>query len=691
MKNVYETAEKLLRHNRTKLVIGAKVRPQWIDGGARFWYSTEDKRTFVVDPAAGTREPYEPVVEPANPLEVPSPDGKSVVFLRDFNLWVRSEGAERQLTFDGSADAEYAANLDYLMRSRLAKTFGLPHMPPVVAWSPDSTKVLSHRTNQRGVRKVHLIDSLPNGGGASELVTVRAPFPNDEVLPVAEMVVIDVASGIVVRADADPLAMSVISPITQRWAWWAADAVYYLNRTRDMHELSLHRLDPSTGEVTRMLAESGETRVDPAQEMTQRPMVHVLSDGNEVLWYSQRDGWGHLYLYEKGDLRHQLTSGEWAVQQILRVDEDARVVYFVASGFVAEDPYRRSVCRVGFDGSGFRRITDDDFDHVVRISENEAYFVDSASTVDTPPVIVVRDWDGTVLVELERADISRLLATGWTLPVPFKVKADDGVTDIYGKLHLPHDFDPAKRYPVLDHPYPSPHHRRGSAAFDPGFDYLDADAIAALGFVVMAVDGRGTGGRDKAFHDASYGRVSDLHLVDHVAALRQLAQTRPWMDLDRAGAFGISGGGHATVRAMLDFPEVFKVGVAEAGNHDNRYYIAGWSETYDGPVGAADYGRASNVDIADRLRGKLLLVHGGMDDNVSPQLTLRLVERLIQLDKDFEMLVVPGAEHLFFGYEHHINRRKWDFLMRHLLGVEPPSYRLTPVPVDFEAIAEIFD
>ncbi|WP_163511728.1 S9 family peptidase [Fodinicola acaciae] len=687
----YETAEKLLRHNRTKLVVGAKVRPQWIDGGARFWYSTEDDRTYVVDPAAGTREPYEPEAQVSDPLEIRSPDGKSVVFLRDFNLWTRSGGEERQLTFDGDADAEYAANLDYMMRSRLAHKLGLAHLPPAVSWSPDSTRVLTHRTNQRGVRETHLIDALPDGGGASELVTVRTPFPGDETLPVAELVVIEVATGRVKRADAEPLAMPVISPVTQRWAWWSADAAYYLSRTRDMHELSLHRLDPSTGAVTRILAETGKTRVDPAQGMTQRPMVYVFSHGKELLWYSQRDGWGHLYLYEKGEVRHQVTSGEWAVQEILRVDEDARAVYFLASGLVADDPYRRSVCRIGLDGTGFRRIVDDDFDHVVTVSKNERYFVDSASTVDTPPVIVVRDWDGNVLVEVERADISKLLATGWTPPVPFVVKADDGVTDIFGKLHLPHDFDPATSYPVVDHPYPSPHHRRCSASFDPGFEYLDADAIAALGFVVMAVDGRGTGGRDKAFQDASYGRISDLHLVDHVAALRQLAATRPWMDLDRVGAFGLSGGGHATVRAMLDFPDVFKVGVAEAGNHDNRFYLAGWAETYDGPVGEADYGRASNVDIADRLEGKLLLVHGGMDDNVSPQLTLRLVERLIQLDKDFEMLIVPGAEHLFFGYEHYINRRKWDFLVRHLHGVEPPAYRLTPVPVDFDAIAALFD
>jgi len=293
--------------------------------------------------------------------------------------------------------------------------------------------------------------------------------------------------------------------------------------------------------------------------MTEPPIVLVLAD--EVLWYSQRDGWGHLYRYDlrTGALLGKVTSGQWAVRQILRVDEAERVVYFTASGLVEEDPYRRTVCRVGLDGSGFAKVTDDELDHIVTMPDNQEYFIDSASTVDTPPVSRARDWAGRVLAELERADISKLIATGWTPPERFRVKAADGVTDIYGVLYRPRGFNPAQRYPVVDSVYPGPNVTRVAPCFDPGGMGLDAEPIAALGFVVVAMDGRGTPGRSKAFHDASYGHLADAGcLADHVAALRQLAQTHPWMDLDRVGAVGHSGGGFATVRAMLDYPEMYK-------------------------------------------------------------------------------------------------------------------------------------
>lgn len=686
----YQAAEQLLRHNRAKLVRGRKVSPQWIDGGARFWYRM-DGRCFLVDPAAGTRTETEAIEEAqGNFLEPESPDSKHTIFVEGHDLWVRSaDGQEKALTTDGAPDYEYGAS-PFVPRVLLDK-LGLPGLPPAVAWSPDSTRVLTHRTDLRGVRQTHLVTA---DGGAPRLITQRYAFPGDERLPVGELVVIDVESGTAVPARTEPLPIPLLSPITTRWAWWAEDssAVYYLQQSRDVRTLELRRLDPATGEVRTLVGETGKTRVEPAQTQAQRPMVRVLSGGREVLWYSQRDGWGHLYLYENGELRGQVTSGQWAVQEILHVDEAARLVYFTASGLVADDPYRRSVCRAGLDGSGFARITDDDLDHVVTVAQNAAYFIDSASTTGTPPVITVRAWDGRVIVELERADISGLTATGWTPPERFRVKAADGVTDIYGVLYLPHGFDPTRSYPVIDHPYPGPQMYRVSPSFDSGILGADAEAAAALGFVVVAVDGRGTPGRDKAFHDYSYANYQVAGgMEDHVAALRQLAETRPWMDLDRVGVFGLSGGGYATVRAMADFPDVYKVGVTEAGNHDNRFYHAWWAETYDGPASEEDYARSANVEVADRIVGKLMLVHGGSDDNVHPHLTLRLADRLIAADKDFDLLIVPGAEHAFLGYEHYVSRRRWDFLVRHLMGVEPPEgYRLTPAPLDMEVIAELF-
>ncbi|MCB5177983.1 S9 family peptidase [Streptomyces antimicrobicus] len=751
----YQAAEQLLRRPARpgELVVGDKIRPQWIDGGTRFWYAVNNgagKRFVLVDPAAGTREPAfdhgrlaaalatasgQPVdpealpftgivldgdgvefdafgaywrcdrtdytcapaefTPPGNPLEVPSPDGKTAVYRHGHDLWARSltDGRQWALTSDGAADHAYGPGPDCTSNTTLLRKIGLPHLPPAVSWSPDSTKVLAHRTDEREVRRTHLVEARPADGGAPLTRTQRYAYPGDEAVPLAELVVLDVATGAVVRAQGEPLLMSQMSPITTRWAWWAPDgsAVYYLARPRDLRTLSLHRLDPHTGEVTTVLSESGSTRVEPNQWAYEPPIVRVLTD--EVLWYSQRDGWGHLYRYDlrTGRLLGQVTSGEWAVRQILHVDEDERVVHFTAVGLVAEDPYRRTVCTAALDGSGFTRLTDDALDHVVTVAPRQDYFIDSASTVDTPPVTTVRDWTGRVVAELERADISKLTATGWSAPERFRVKAADGVTDLYGVLHHPRGFDPAGRYPVVDNLYPGPQVTRVAPSFDPGGMGLDAEPLAALGFAVIALDGRGTPGRSKAFHDASSGALARAgHLDDHVAALRQLAATRPWMDLDRVGVLGHSGGGFAAARAMLDHPEVYKAGVALAGSHDARYFNQGFVETYDGADNPEAWARTSNTDLADRLQGKLLLVHGEMDDQVHPHLTLRLADRLIAADKDFELLIVPGAEHTFLDCLAYVRGRSWDFLVRELKGVQPPAHRPAPIAVTAEVLAELF-
>lgn len=752
----YQTAERLLRHHRKELALSDKVTPRWIEDGTRFWYTVntpQGKRYVLVDPAAGSRrdafdherlatalatasgqdvdttalpfpaiQPTADAVEfdafgehwrcrlddyvcekgegdaPGNPLEVPAPDRKHAVYRAGHDLRARSLDGARDwaLTSDGTEDQDYGANPDYLMYSTLLTKLGLPHLPPALAWSPDSTRVLTHRTDQRGVRRTHLLRAAPADGGEPTLLSPRFAVPGDEHIPLAEFVVLDVATGSVTAARAEPVPMSMMSPIFQKWAWWAEDgsAVHYLNRTRDAHTLSLHRLDAVSGEVETLVAESGPTRVDPAQQQLHAPMVKVLSQGKEVLWYSQRDGWGHLYLLaaRTGEVIAQVTSGAWNVEEILHVDERERVVHFVASGLIEDDPYRRTVCTAGLDGSGFARLTDDGLDHVVTVAPNGAYFIDSASTPDTAPVITARGWTGSVLVELERADISRLEAAGWSRPERFRVTSADGKADIYGLLYLPHGFDPARRYPVIDTPYGLPTAGRVSPSFDPGYYGYEAEALAALGFVVLAVDGQGSPGRSKAFSDAAYGNLGDAcGLADHVAALRELAATRPWMDLDRVGVTGMSSGGYAAARALLRYPEVFKAGVAESGMHDFRHLEPGLAEAYHGPYDAEAYASLSNIEIADRLTGKLLLIHGGLDDRVPPQVTLRLAERLIAHGKDFDLLVVPDADHIYFGYEHYVTQRKWDFLVRHLLNAEPPTdYRIPPVPIDMEALAELF-
>ncbi|MFD9703021.1 DPP IV N-terminal domain-containing protein [Lentzea sp. NPDC059081] len=695
----YQAAEQLLRRTARpgELVVGDKVRPQWIDGGARFWYQVrdgDDRRFVVVDPAAGTRTPdFDPtpfLPSFGNPLEVRSPDGKTAVSRRGNDLWARSGDREWALTTDGAEAHGYGYGPDAMSYQTLMRKFGLPHMPPALAWSPDSAKVLAHRTDERDVRQTYLTESRPADGSAPSVRVQHYAYPGDEHLPLAELVVFNVSEGTTVHAQCDPLLMPEFSPIMAGWAWWAPDSstVYFLRRTRDQHTLTLNRMDAVTGEVRVVVSETGPGRMSPNQFMYGLPLVHVLDD--EVLWFSQRDGWGHLYRYDlhTGELLNQVTAGEWLVREILHVADD--VVYFTASGLVPEDPYRRTVCRVSLDGTGFAIVTSDSLDHVVTVSPDGRCFVDSASTVDTPPVTCVRDWSGRELVSVERADITRLLATGWTAPERFRVKAADGVTDIYGILYKPRGFDPSRRYAVVDSVYPGPQVTRVDPCFDPGGMGLDAEPLAALGFVVVALDGRGTPGRSKAFLDESYGNLSDAGcLEDHVAALHQLAEARPWMDLDRVGVMGHSGGGFAAGRAMLAFPDTFHAGVALSGSHDARFVALGWAEACDGADNPDAWARASNIELADQLRGKLLLIHGELDDTNHPDHTLRLADALIDAGKDFELLVVPGAEHLFIDRLAYVRTRCWDFLVRTLMGVEPPAYRPAPIVIDPEVLGEM--
>jgi dipeptidyl-peptidase-4 len=749
----YERAEKLLLFSRSKLVGGASVKPVWIEAGARFWYRADGPdghAFFVVEPARASREPAfdhhrlaaalqaasgEPVdaavlpfkaielsgdavefdafgshwrcdlgaygcrkVEDhprANPMEVKSPDGKWAVSRRGYDLWIRSlaTGEERALTSDGVSDHAYASQPDCLSFGAMMRKVGAPHLPPLVSWSPDSRHVVTHRLDQRDLRLSHLIESSPSNGGPPVLHSYRYAIPGDEAVAMAELVVFGAETGAAVTAKTDPLLMWIMSPFMSGDVWWSKDgaSIYFIEQPRDLKTLRLKRLDPKTGEVGTLIEETGEGYLHANQVMGARPIVRVLADGARALWYSQRDGWGHLYLYDtrSGALLNQVTSGAWAVQEILHVDEAAGVVHFVASGLVESDVYRRQVCRVGLDGQRFARLSDDDLDHVATVSPDGSYYVDSVSAADAPPVSRVCDWTGAVLVELERADVSKLLETGWTLPERFCVKAADGVTDIYGVLHRPHGFDSTQRYPVIDSPYPGPQHGRVNSSFTDRIEY-DVESVAALGFVVVALDGRGTPGRSKAFLDQALGHFDSAGFMeDHVAAIQQLAQTRPWMDLDRVGIFGLSGGGFATVRALCAYPEFFKVGVSSCGNHDQRLYQASWAETHIGPLAEHRdaYLKASNVDIAGQLQGKLLLIHGEMDDNVHPHLTMRLVDRLIAANKDFDLLIVPGAEHAFLGYLGYVYRRRWDFLVRHLKGVEPPAgYRVAEPTADLSML-----
>jgi dipeptidyl aminopeptidase/acylaminoacyl peptidase len=411
----------------------------------------------------------------------------------------------------------------------------------------------------------------------------------------------------------------------------------------------------------------------------------VLPASNEVIWFSQRDDWGHLYLYDltTGALKRRITSGEGNVDQIRRIDERTRTIYFVGNGKErGRDPYFRHFYRIRMDGTGQTLLTPEDADHDITLSPSGQYFIDIYSRPDVPQVSVARDLDGKKLVTLETADISRLRAIGWKPPMPITVKARDGKTDLYGLLYAPTNLDPKKKYPIINNLYPGPQTGSvGTRSFGPARG--DAQALAELGFVVVQIDGMGTPWRSKTFQDAYFGKMGDNTLPDQVAGMKELARRFPWIDIDRAGIYGHSGGGFAAAGAMFRYPDFFKVGVSQAGNHDNRVYEDDWGERYQGllvrtPDGSDNYAAEANQLLVKNLKGKLLLAHGTLDDNVPPNNTLLVVDALIAANKDFDLILFPNRRH-GFGSEAYMVRRRWDYFVKNLLGVEPPKeYEIKP-------------
>jgi len=614
------------------------------------------------------------------PPEAPSPDGRLIAFIRDDNLWVRevAGGTEKQLTTDGVKDYGYATdNAGWTKSDR-----------PVVSWSPDSKKVMTFQQDQREVGEMYLVETKV---GHPVLQAWKYPLPGDKVVTMIEWVVIHLDGPRIVRLKMPPdqHRSTFTDDIKSRIGGledvqWSPDGsrIVLVSTSRD-HKQELVRLaDPETGDVRDVFEEKVETDFESGDG---RANWRFLGASNEIIWFSERDNWGHLYLYdlETGRLKNQITSGEGPVAQLLQVDEKNRKIVFIGLGREkGRDPYFRHLYSVGFDGGNLRLLTPEDADHQVSLSPSGLFFIDSYSKPDVPPISVVRDIEGKLLLTLEKADISALLATEWKPPTPFTVKARDGVSDLYGLMFRPTNFDPGKKYPIINNIYPGP--QSGSVrsrSFLPASG--DAQSLAELGFIVIQLDGMGTPGRSKAFHDAYYGNMGDNTLPDQVAGMKELAGRYPWIDIDRAGIYGHSGGGYATCDAMFRYPDFFKVGVSQAGNHDNRGYEDDWGEKWQGllvskPDGSSNYDSQANQNFAKKLKGKLLLAHGTMDSNVPPYNTLLVVDELIKANRDFDLILFPNRSH-GFGNEPYMVRRRWDYFVRYLLGAEPPSeYELKP-------------
>jgi dipeptidyl-peptidase 4 len=689
----YAHAEQFLNYNTTPLALRSGVRPTWLRGPNedRFWYVVTTERgneSFLVDAARRTRvmcdlpeckqaEASHGRAASARPpvhTDAPSPNGKKTAFIRDWNLWIRdvASGKETPLTTDGVKDFGYATDNAGWTRSDR----------PIVVWSPDSKKLATFQQDQRGAGEMYLVDTRV---GHPKLEAWKYPLPGDATVTMIHRVVIDVDSARVIRFRMPPdqhrstLCDDIMCRGDEIDMQWSPNSshVAFVSTSRDHKHAALRVADAATGAVRDVLDEAVSTFFESGNG---RINWRYLPASNEVIWFSERDNWGQLYLYDldTGKLKSQITSGEGNVTQLVRVDAAKRTLYFLGVGREkGRDPYFTHLYRIGFDGRNQQLLTPEHATHEVTMSPSGRYFVDSYSTPEVPPVAVLRDADGADVLEVEKADISKLLATGWKPPVPFTVKARDGVTDLYGLMYKPTNLDPTRKYPIVNHIYPGPQTGSvGGRTFSPARG--DAQALAELGFIVVEIDGMGTPWRSKKFHEAYYGDMGDNTLPDQMTAMKQLAQRYPWIDIERAGIYGHSGGGYATADAMFRHPDFFKVGISESGNHDNRTYEDDWAEKWQGlletrPDGTTNYDTQANQNLAKNLKGKLLLAHGTMDANVPPNNTLLVVDALIKANKDFDLLMLPNQGHGYGTASSYMTRRRWDYFVRYLLGAEPPK------------------
>ena len=691
----YGRAEKALAMNTTPLAFGTGVAPSWL-GNDQFTYAVQrpdrSRPMILVDPAKGTKLECTAVPQVCQSASGQrgervvmadiananwSPDRSKYAFIRNWNLYVTDAVTKRetQVTTDGVKDFGYATDNAGWIHSDNA----------LLTWSPDSKKIATFQQDQRDVREMYLVSTV---AGHPTLDAWKYPLVGDSVVSMIERVIIDLtaAQPKVVRLQMPPdqhrsTVCDHISCVGGEFAdvQWYPDGskLAFVSSSRN-HKIATFRIaDAATGLVKDVLREEVKTQFESGDNV---PNWRILPNSNELLWFSERDDWGQLYMYDltTGALKNKVTSGSGNVALLLHIDEPSRQLYFVGVGKEANrDPYFRHVYRIGLDGKTLALLTPEDGDHSVMWSPSKKYFVDSWSRPDLPPTAVLRDGvSGKLILTLEAGDISRLLATGWKPPTRISVKARDGKTDLYGLMFTPSNLDSTKKYPIVNYIYPGPQTGSvGSRSFSPARG--DHQALAELGFVVVMIDGMGTPLRSRSFHDAYYGRMGDNTLPDQVAGMKELATRYKFIDIDKAGMWGHSGGGFATAAAMFRYPDFFKVGIAESGNHDNRVYEDDWGERYHGLLvrdanGKDNYEAEANQSLAKNLKGKLLLAHGTLDDNVPPDNTMLVVDALIKANKDFDLLMLPNLPHGYGPASNYMMRRRWDYFVTHLMGAVPP-------------------
>ena len=626
-----------------------------------------------------------------------SPDKKTVVYAKDLNLYRMSFEdylkarkdekdstiVEIQLTTDGMADFGYGIpysmlNTDTLCNGKRRAVRGV--------WSPDSRHFVTVVSDDRAVKDLWVINVMAQPRPTLE--TYKYQMPGEMEAPVEHLYIFDMENNtskeIKTSAYKDQTIGLEYKPMMQKQrdaeyrhsVWQGDNNRFFLTRSsRDLYRIDVCSYTVGQDSIVPVI----EERMNTYQE-TRR--LKVLGGGKEIIQWSERDGWAHLYLYDdKGNLKNRITKGPWHVEDVLKVDEKARVIYFTANGMNAdENPYYEHLYRVNVDGTGLKQITKGDYFHQSEVDDDARFIVDNYSKVNSIPCAALLDNNGNKLMTIQESDFSQLLAAGYQFPEPFKVKAADGVTDLYGVMYKPFNFDSTKVYPIIDYVYPGP---QVEAVYYP-FTRMSVrtDRLAQAGFIVISVGQRGGHpSRSKWYHNYGYGNMRDYPLADHKYAIEQLAQRHSYIDINKVGIHGHSGGGFMSTAAICQYPDFFKVAVSCAGNHDNNIYNRWWSETHHGVKEQVNekgdttfvYKIATNPQIARQLKGHLMLVHGDIDNNVHPGNTMRVVDALIRAGKRFDMLMLPQQRHSFGDMDEYFYWRMVDYFSEHLKGMSEKS------------------